>query len=101
MSGAATAVLAVGAVAAAGVSAYASREQSKQAEKAADRQAEQARQAENAADQQFNRENQNQPDISGLLNTNTTPGNSTQLVGAGGAPVDPQSLGKGSGLLGG
>lgn len=101
MSGATAVVVAGAALAAAGASAYASRQQAKQAEKAADQQAEEARRAENQADQEFNLANQNQPDIGALLNTNTTPGSSTQLVGAGSAPLDPNSLGKGSGLLGG
>ena len=104
MSGASSAIIAVGAAvgaAAAGYSAYEGKRQGDRAESQAKRQLEQARRAENQADQDFNRANQKTPDISGLLQDNTSMGNSTQLVGSGSAPIDPNSLGKGNGLLGG
>ena len=104
MSGAASAVVAVGAAvgaAAAGYSAYQNKRAGDRQKAAAERQLEQAKKAEDQADQQFNRENQRNPDISGLLQDNTGMGNATQLVGGGGSPIDPSSLGKGNGLLGG
>ena len=105
MSGAATSIVMAGAAVAGaalgGISAYQGKRQGDRAESQAKRQLEQARRAEDQADQQFNRENQRNPDISGLLQDNTGMGNSTQLVGSGSAPIDPNSLGKGNGLLGG
>lgn len=104
MSGATSIVMAGAAVAGAamaGYSAYQGKREGDRQEAEAKRQLEQAKKAENQADQQFNREHQRNPDISGLLQDNTGMGNATQLVGAGSAPIDPNTLGKGNGLLGG
>lgn len=104
MSGATSAIIAGGLVATAAASAYSAyqgKREGDRAESNAKKQLEQAKRAENAQDQAFNREHQKTPDIGGLLQDNTGSGSATQLVGAGGAPIDPSTLGKGNGLLGG
>lgn len=104
MSGATSAVVAGALVAAAATSAYSAyqgKREGDRAESAAKKQLAQAKATENAQDQAFNRENQKNPDISGLLDANAGMGSGTQLVGAGGSPIDPNALGKGNGLLGG
>ena len=102
MSGATTAIWAGAAIAGASLvnSVYQGKREGDRARSAAERQVQQAKRAEDKADQEFNRANQTQPDISQLLDGNTSQGNATQLVGSGGVGLDSSMLGKGNGLLG-
>lgn len=98
MSGVAVGVTAA---AAAGASIYSSRQQAKAQKSAADQQARASAAALNQQQQEFNKANQNQVDISGILQDNTGQGSATMLTGAGGVGRNNMQLGGGSSLLGG
>ena len=93
---------AAAAAATAGASIYSSNKQAS-AQRAAAR--EQERASANALkeqQQQFNRENQNEVDISSILEDNTSANNSaTMITGPGGVNRGQLNLGGGSSLLGG
>lgn len=65
-------------------------------------QTENAKRVAQDEEQARNKANQKTPDISGLLESNTTNGlGDTNLTGAQGSALDPSRLGKGNKLLGG
>lgn len=101
MSGAAI-VGAVTAAVAAGASIYSSKKQSKATKQAADQQAKSSAQQLNQQQQEFNRANQNEVDVSSILDSAQEGDSSaTMLTGAGGIERDKLSLGGVSSLLGG
>lgn len=94
--------IAASAVVAAGASMYSSRQQAKATKRAADMQAQESQRQLKEQQQQFNRQNQNQVDVSGMLDGNSGGEmGSTLLTGASGISKDQLTLGKGSNLLGG
>lgn len=98
MSGA---IVAVSAAAVAASQIYASNKQDRAARAAADRQAKASAQALKEQQMQFNKENQNEVDISGILGQNASGDTaSTMLTGPGGVKGG-MPLGGGSSLLGG
>lgn len=100
MSG--VAVAAVTGLTMAGASIYSSNQQAKAQKRAADMQAEESKKQLSQQQQQFNRQNQNQVDISGMLDGNVGGQmGATLLTGASGVSKDQMTLGKGSTLLGG
>ena len=94
--------VAIASVAIAGATMYSANQQKKATKKAADMQAQESQRQLKAQEQQFNRQNQNQVDIGGLLEGNAGGEmGTTLLTGAQGIARDQLSLGKGSSLLGG
>lgn len=101
MSGAAIAG-AVVAVAGAAATAYSSRQQAKAQKSAAKQQAAQAAEANKQQQIQFNKENQNEVDVSGILAANQGgDAPATLLTGPQGVGKNNLQLGGGSSLLGG
>lgn len=97
MSGVALATVAV-----AGATMYSANQQKKATKQAADMQAQESQRQLKEQQQQFNRQNQNQVDVSGMLEGNTGGEmGTTLLTGAQGISKDQLTLGKGSNLLGG
>lgn len=100
MSGAAVAG-AVVAAASIGGAMYSSHQQSKATRAAADKQAKASAQQLNQQQQEFNKANQNEVDISSILEDNSaTSGMSTMLTGAGGIDRNKLALGGVPSLLG-
>lgn len=94
--------VAAAAVVGAGASIYSSRQQAKATKQAADMQAKESERQRKEQEQQFNRQNQNQVDVSGMLEGNIGGEmGTTLLTGAQGISKDQLTLGKGSSLLGG
>ena len=92
--------VAAGIVASAASSIYSSNKQSR-AQEAASKRAERASaQALAQERQQFNKENQNEVDVSGILGANTTEGTPTMITGPGGISQGDLALGAGNSLLG-
>ncbi len=94
-------VVGISAAAMAGASIYSAEKQSKATKKAADMQAKTAKEQFQRDEQQFNRQNQNQVDMTSLLESNTASGlDSTMMTGPQGVQKSQMNLGK-SALLGG
>lgn len=93
----------VAAAATAASSVYSSHQQSKAQRSAAKQQAEASANALKEQQTQFNKENQNQVDISGILagQESAGSGSATMLTGPAGVGKNNLLLGGGSGLLGG
>lgn len=102
MSGAA---VAVGVAAASiGASVYQSRKQEKAQRAAADQQRQAAAEAKKQQQMDFNKANQNEVDVSGIMGQNQGQGgvgSATMITGPGGINKDNMLLGGGSSLLGG
>lgn len=86
-----------------GAGVYSANKQSKAQKAAADRQAEASKQALNQQKTAFNRENQQQADVEGILENSGagSENGSTLLTSPMGADRDQFKLGKGTNLLGG
>lgn len=80
---------------------YEQKRQQDREERLAREQAEAARRAQQDEEQARKKAEKNGPDISGILEANTSQGlGSTSLTGAQGAAVDPNRLSRGNTLLG-
>jgi Flp pilus assembly protein TadB len=94
--------VAIATVAVAGATMYSAHQQKKATQRAADMQAQESQRQLKEQQQQFNRQNQNQVDVSGMLEGNSGGEmGTTLLTGAQGIAKDQLTLGKGSNLLGG
>ncbi len=94
--------VAIASIAVAGATMYSANQQKKATKRAADMQAQESQRQLKEQQQQFNRQNQNQVDVSGMLDGNSGGEmGSTLLTGASGISKDQLTLGKGSNLLGG
>lgn len=82
-------------------SAYSANKQSKAQTAAVNQQAKAASDAAKQQQMEFNKANQNQVDISGLLDQNTGAGMTTMLTGPSGVAKNNMTLGGGNSLLGG
>lgn len=89
------------ALVAAGSMAYSSNQQSKAQKAAANQQAKAAAEANKQQQMEFKRANQNEVDISNILDSNAAANNATLLTGTGGVGRNNLMLGGGSSLLGG
>ena len=94
-------VAAGAAIAAAGAMAYSSNQQSKAQKAAANQQAKAAAEANKQQQMEFNRANQNEVDVSSILDQNSAISTPTMLTGPSGAGRNNMLLGGGSSLLGG
>jgi hypothetical protein len=98
---AAAIVAAAAAAAGSAANAYSTKRSGDRQERAAREQLANAERLNREEDQARNKANRKQADIMGTLESNKVEGlGNTSLTGAMGAPVDPNSLGKGSSLLG-
>ena len=96
--------VAAGVVATMATSIYTSNQQDKAQRRAADEQRRAAAEAKKQQEMEFNRANQNEVDVSGILGRNQNHdgmGSATMITGPGGAKLDDTLLGGGSTLLGG
>ena len=82
-------------------SAYSANKQSKAQTAAVNQQAKAASDAAKQQQMEFNKANQNEVDVSGLLDQNSLSNASTMLTGPGGAGRNNMLLGGGNSLLGG
>lgn len=99
MSGAWVAVGVAAATAA--TSMYSANRQDKAQRAAADRQAKSAAEAQKQQQLEFNKANQNEVDVSGIMGQNQGGGAATMITGPGGVGKNDLLLGGGSSLLGG
>lgn len=102
MSGAAIAVGVAAATVASSV--YTSRKQDKAQRRAADQQRQAAAEAKKQQEMEFNKANQNEVDVSGIMGQNQNKdglGSATMITGPGGINPNDMLLGGGSKLLGG
>lgn len=84
--------------------AYTSNKQDKAQRRAADEQRRAAAEAKKQQEMEFNRANQNEVDVSGILGRNQNQdgmGSATMITGPNGAKIEDTLLGGGSSLLGG
>lgn len=93
--------VAVGVTAASiGASMYSANKQDKAQRRAADQQAKAAAEAKKQQEMEFNKANQNEVDVSGIMSQNQGGGSATMITGPGGVGKNDLLLG-GSSLLGG
>ena len=94
--------IAVGVTAASiGATMYSANKQGKAQRRAADQQAKAAAEAKKQQEMEFNKANQNEVDVSGIMSQNQGVGSATMLTGPGGVGKNDLLLGGGSSLLGG
>ena len=97
--------VAVGVTAASiGASMYSANKQDKAQRRAADQQAKAAAEAKKQQEMEFNKANQNEVDVSGIMGQNQNKdglGSATMITGPGGINPNDMLLGGGSKLLGG
>lgn len=98
--------VAVGAAAASAASSaassmYSANKQAKAQRHVADQQAKAAAEAKKQQEMEFNKANQNEVDISGIMGQNQGGGSATMITGPGGVGKNDLLLGGGSSLLGG
>lgn len=89
------------AAATAATSMYSANRQDKAQRAAADRQAKSAAEAQKQQQLEFNKANQNEVDVSGIMGQNQGGGAATMITGPGGVGKNDLLLGGGSSLLGG
>lgn len=82
-------------------SVYQSRKQDKAQRRAADQQRQAAAEAKKQQQMDFNRANQNDVDVSGIMGQNQGGGSATMITGPSGVGKNDLLLGGGSNLLGG
>lgn len=93
--------LAIGLIASAATSIYAANSQDKAQRRAADQQRNAAAEAKKQQQMEFNKANQNEVDVSGIMGQNKGEGSATMLTGPSGVDKNNLLLGGGSSLLGG